>query len=316
MDVMKPILKWVGGKTQILDKVMSSFPKEINNYHEPFIGGGSVLLAFLCFVQDGHIKLNGKVYASDVNGTLIYLYKNIQTNPQQVIEKLKHITEQYFNIPFKVKNDNQKVNRKPNTLDEALQCQETYYYWIRQSYNKLPRDEYSSCLATAYFIFLNKTCFRGVHREGPNGFNVPFGNYKNPSIYNEDHLLIVSSMLNNVIFTNQSFEESLAKVDYGDFVYLDPPYVPENITSFVGYNKDSFTKEQHLKLFDICKFIFKEHDISFVMSNADVEIVRKTFCSSCYEIKIIKCKRAINCKKPNAQTNELLIKFLARNQVL
>ena len=73
----KPIIKWVGGKTQILDKLISEFPTEINNYRETFLGGGSVLLMFLSLVKNGHICLHGNIYAYDLNEPLIYMYKNM-----------------------------------------------------------------------------------------------------------------------------------------------------------------------------------------------------------------------------------------------
>ena len=78
IPIPKPLLKWVGGKTQILDDVMSLFPTKIKNYHEPFIGGGSVLIGLLTYINAGKIKLTGKIYASDLNSNLIGFYKNIQ----------------------------------------------------------------------------------------------------------------------------------------------------------------------------------------------------------------------------------------------
>jgi DNA adenine methylase len=76
---IKPLIKWVGGKTQIIDHILDTFPKDIYNYHELFIGGGSVLLALLEDIKNNKIKLKGNIYAYDFNQTLIYMYKNIQT---------------------------------------------------------------------------------------------------------------------------------------------------------------------------------------------------------------------------------------------
>jgi DNA adenine methylase len=309
MDVTKPILKWVGGKTQIIEKLISQFPHQIKNYHEPFIGGGSVLLAFLCQVQEGKIKLTGKVYASDKNSTLVAFYQNIQQNPDNVIRYLKELVDVYNNIPSNLDNNSHPIRKHINYID-ALKCQEQYYYWIRQCYNELSHEEKISSKGTSYFIFLNKTCFRGLYREGPNGFNVPFGNYKNPSIFDEDHILIVSSLLKDVIFTSQGFNDSLSIVQENDFVYLDPPYVPENSTSFVGYTVDGFTQENHVQLFAWCKDITRTQNIRFVMSNADVEFVRQNFPESIYIIYVIDCRRSINSKKPQARTNEVIIKWV------
>jgi DNA adenine methylase len=296
----KPIIKWVGGKTQIIEKVIEKFPKEINNYHELFLGGGSVLIALLQNIENKTIKLNGNINAYDINETLIHLYKNIQSNLDKVISEINKIINIYNNLNGTI------VNRKPNNILESKTSQESYYYWIRKQYNLLTQGQKNEPLGTAYFIFLNKTCFRGVYREGPNGFNVPFGHYKNPEIINEEHLLRISKLIKDVKFICQSFEKSFENiVSPLDFIYLDPPYAPENIKSFVGYTSSGFNLEQHNLLFTLCK----KHN--FLMSNADVELVKNNFIQEDkYTIEIISCKRSINSKKPNSKTNEVLIKSL------
>jgi DNA adenine methylase len=292
----KPIIKWVGGKTQIIDKIIEKFPTEIINYHELFLGGGSVLLALLQNIEQGIIKINGSINAYDINETLINLYKNIQSNYVDVLLEINKIIFVYNSI-----NDT-SVNRKPENILQAKTSQESYFYWIRKQYNMLTQQEKNTSLGSAYFIFLNKTCFRGVYREGPNGFNVPFGHYKNPEIINETHIEKISKMIKDVRFYCLCFEESFSKIDENDFVYLDPPYAPENINSFVGYTELGFNIKQHELLFSICK------KFKFLMSNSDVELVKNNFNNNDYIIDIILCKRAINSKKPDSKTNELLIK--------
>jgi DNA adenine methylase len=76
INYLKLILKWVGGKTQIIDNIINEFPNTINDYHEIFLGGGSVLLAVLQNIEVGNIKLTGIIYAYDINEPLINLYKN------------------------------------------------------------------------------------------------------------------------------------------------------------------------------------------------------------------------------------------------
>ena len=111
MSITKPVLKWAGGKTQILDEVMSFFPTEIKNYHEPFLGGGSVLLGLLSCVKSGKIKISGSIYASDLNANLVSLYRNIQSSPHELIAEVKKLVEEFNTIKTTV-----QVNRKPKTI--------------------------------------------------------------------------------------------------------------------------------------------------------------------------------------------------------
>lgn len=291
-----PIIKWVGGKTQILERVIGLFPERINNYHEPFLGGGSVLLAFL---QNSDIQLKGKVYASDINPYLIYMYKNIQSNVEQVLECLDEISTEYKKIPI------QNGPRNPKNFLEALKSQESYYYYYRSQFNSLSLEDKQGCWASALFIFLNKTCFRGVYREGPNGFNVPFGNNKNVSIFTKEHLTEISKLIETVDFQCQSFEASICNVQKDDFVYLDPPYAPLNELSFVKYIESGFDLDKHNLLFSMCYHM----PCKFLLSNANVLLVQKSFSDTeKFSIEVIVCRRAIHSSDPSAKAEEVLIK--------
>ena len=300
IEIIKPFIKWVGGKTQIINDVINLFPKYMNNYHEPFVGGGSVLLAILSYINNGLIKLSGKIYASDLNSNLIGLYKNIQSSPDLLIAELNNISNEFNKCKGTI------LNRNALTIETAMSSPESYYFWIRSRFNLLSKEERTSLSASAMMIFLNKTCFRGMYREGPNGFNVPFGNYKNPTLFDEDHIRLVSLLIKDVIFTNCSYVVSVDKVVFGDFIYMDPPYAPENDTSFVSYTADGFNLDSHKTLFNLCGDL-KNKNVKMLMSNSDVMLIKNSFPSHSYTTKVISCRRSINSKTPNSKTNEVLI---------
>lgn len=296
--ISKPILKWVGGKTQIINNIINEFPVQINNYHEPFLGGGSVLFTLLSYIKNGIIQINGNIYASDLNEPLIFVYKNIQNYHIQLFHKLQEFINEFNNC------SNGKIIRKPKNINEAKINKENYYYWIRNLYNNLSSDDKKNIIGSAMFIFLNKTCFRGVFRIGPNGFNVPYGHYVNPEIINKEHLFEIHSLIQNVIFQVADFNLSLTNILSNDFIYLDPPYLPIKKNSFVAYTLNGFNPQNHSNLFNL----IHSFNNKFILSNSDVSFVRDIFNNPKYHIQSILCKRAINSKKPDAKTNELIIK--------
>ena len=242
------------------------------------------------------------IYAYDLNKSLIYLYKNIQTKCDKFIKKISNIVNENNNI---LTNE---INRKPINIIQAKTSRESYYYWIRHQYNSMSENKRTSVLGSAYFLFLNKTCFRGLYRMGPNGFNVPYGHYNNPSIYDIDMLKKISNMIKNVNFIHSSFEQSLLNIKKGDMVYCDPPYVPLNISSFVNYNEEGFDGTMHQKLFTLLKDLSSEN-INWMLSNSFTKLVTDNFNNKkIYSIKKILCKRSINSKKPNSKINEVIIK--------
>ena len=299
--IPKPILKWVGGKTQIIDRLIMDFPVEINNYREAFLGGGSVLLSLLSYVKSGIIKIQGNIYAYDLNEPLIYIYINIQTRHNELYDMLQSIIKDFNEC------GNGEINRKPANIVEAKIAKENYYYWIRSEYNKLCLTDKKGILGSAMFIFLNKTCFRGIFRVGPNGFNVPYGHYNNPEIINKEHLEEIHHLIQNVVFECSDFTTSLTIVEPNDFVYLDPPYAPETDTSFVGYTEKGFNIENHNNLFTLIHILTAANK-KIMLSNADVSLVRENFTNEKYSTLSILCKRSINSKNPDAKAKEVIIK--------
>lgn len=294
--LQKPFLKWVGGKTQILEQVLKSVPKEMNNYHEFFLGGGSVLFAILSLQKMGDITIKGNIYAYDYNKALISLYNNIKLQKERLYDTICEYKTTYENIV------GEEVNRKPKNLTEAKTSKESYYYWLRKCYNET--EDKCSIQASALFMLLNKLCFRGLYREGPNGYNVPYGHYKNPGIITKESLLAISELLQNVTFIHSHFENSFNLLSRYDYVYCDPPYVPENKTSFVDYNSDGFTIKEHKSLFE--KLIeLKKKDIKFSLSNSKVPMLEEYFQKD-YQCEEVVARRAINSKNPEAKTKEVI----------
>lgn len=298
----KPLLKWVGGKSQILDTVLAQLPTTMANYWEPFVGGGSVLLGVLSARRAGTLTITGTVYASDLNPNLIGLYQTIQSNPDALVVEVERLVAAHTQAA-----KGAVVNRSPATEAEALTSAESHYYWVRVRFNALPVAARNTPAAAAMFLFLNKTCFRGLYREGPRGFNVPYGNYKQPTILDRAHLQEVSALLQGVVFSVQPFEAALAAVGPGDVVYLDPPYAPETGTSFVGYTADGFDLESHKRLFELCRQL-RGRGASLLLSNADVKLVRDAFPTTEFETTTVVARRAIHSKKPGATTTEVLVR--------
>jgi DNA adenine methylase len=265
---MKPLLKWVGGKTQLLETILPQIPETLTSYYEPFVGGGSVLLAVLAS------RSPERVYASDVNPALINVYQSVQSSPEAVSVCLRILEQEQGEDP------------------------EAFYYKMRELYNSLPP---TGPQHAALFLYLNKTCFRGVYREGPRGFNVPYGHYKSVELPSLETLTAMSNVLAPVVFTCESFETVLPRAKAGDFVYVDPPYAPETATSFVGYVAGGFP--HHQTLFEGLKAL----PCPFLMSNSDVPLVREAFPDPNYKTCQVLARRAIHSKDPSKSTMEVLI---------
>ena len=174
-----------------------------------------------------------------------------------------------------------------------------YFYHIRKIYNS--RKEIN-LMKVAEFVYLNKTCFRGLFRVNQmGGFNVPYGHYDNPSVCDETSYKQISELISDVEFYCLDFEEGRENIDKGDFVYMDPPYIPEKKNGFISYSKDGFSKEKHETLFKMCK----EAEFKFVLSNSNTDIVKDSLKQ--FTILEVDARRAIHSKNPGSKTKEVLI---------
>lgn len=264
------ILKWAGGKGQLLNELLPEFPRVMRNYYEPFVGGGAVLLRLLEEVKANRITITGRVYASDVNSRLIQLYKHIRDEPERLIIELLSLAHEH----------------------ELSSDKSAYYYKARSEFNANPEPLRTSAL----FVFLNKTCFRGMYREGPNGFNVPYGHYVSPTIVIPSKVRATSELVQNVIFTCEPFHNSLDRASPQDFIYADPPYYG----TWGGYNAGGFT--EHATLFAL----LRSTSCKWVMSNSDSEYVRTQFESAI--VRVVTRRRWANTKVREPTVRELIIK--------
>ena len=227
---LKPVIKWAGGKSQLLKEISARYPRHlgqsISKYAEPFVGGGAVLFDIL-----EKYDLD-KIYISDTNAELINVYKQLKENVLNLIDILSSYEEKY--------------------LKQTGAQRKDFYYEMRSKFNHL--IEYKKSASTiegaSLFIFLNHTCFNGLYRVNKRGeFNVPMGAYKNPKICDAENLRNVSKALSKVDIVCDDYQKSSEFIDKDTFVYLDPPYRPLSVTSsFTSYTEKDFNDRNQKEL--------------------------------------------------------------------
>lgn len=255
--LVAPVLKWVGGKRQLLDELVPLLPKKISAYCEPFVGGGAMLFS----IQP---KL---AYINDINNDLILVYNTIKNDVESLISALTEYK---------------------NEAD--------FFYSVRDwDRDKKKYESLTDVEKAARIIYLNKTCYNGLYRVNNAGeFNSPFGNYKNPNIVNAPVLRAVNFYFNNaaIYFSSTDYAETLYSIPKGTFVYLDPPYDPISSTSnFTGYSKGGFTQADQIRLRKCCDDL-NNRGIKFMLSNSSTKFIRDQY--SAYKITTVHAKRAIN----------------------
>jgi DNA adenine methylase len=251
----RPFLKWAGGKGQLLDVFQNYFPKvlaegKIENYYEPFLGGGAV---FFKIIQEFQID---SAWLYDNNRDLILTYRSIRDDVSGLIQELDQMGTIYID------------------LDEVRQKE--YFYQVRNDFNSqlngLNYKNLSKALIkrAAQVIFLNRICFNGLFRFNSKGeFNVPHGRYKNPRILDAQNLEKVSKLLAGASIKHADFREIAKDVKKRSFVYYDPPYRPLNRTShFTAYSKENFGDAEQKELAKLFAFLDKKKVLQ-MLSNSD-----------------------------------------------
>jgi DNA adenine methylase len=256
---VKPVLKWAGGKRQLLEPILSfvdrAFPHRIEKYYEPFAGGAAVFFALVSRGKFAEARL------SDMNADLIRVYSALRDDADSVVVELQKLLD--------------------------LGHSEEVYYKVRDK-----RPTKVSARA-ARLIYLNRTGYNGLYRVNRSGdFNVPFGRYKTPRILDKPRLLAAAEALQGVELAVEDFEESCKAAKRGDFVYFDPPYVPVSKTaSFAAYHSKAFDLAEHERLAKTFARLSKR-GVSLLLSNSDTPATRELF--SAFDTKTVHATRAIN----------------------
>jgi DNA adenine methylase len=275
--LIKPYLKWAGGKRQLLSEIKKYLPKNIQNYtyYEPFIGAGAVFF-------DLQPK---KAVINDFNTQLVLTYTIIKEDVEELIKLLKQ---------HKEKNN------------------EEYFYKIRNlDRNNIEFNKLTNAEKAARLIFLNKTCFNGLYRVNSQGlFNVPYGNYKNPAICEEIVLRQISNYFNTheINILNRDFEYAVMTAGKNSFIYFDPPYHSPDKTNFTGYQADGFNESEQERLRNVM-IKMTNRGVKCLLSNSDTEYIRELYDYKIFDIISVQAKRCINSDSAGrGNVNEVLVR--------
>lgn len=271
--LVAPVVKWVGGKRQLLPEILKYIPKFGNNkYYEPFIGGGALLFE----LQPKNAVIN------DSNLELINLYKVIKYQLEELIYDLQ---------------------KHHNNAE--------YFYHVRElDRDHLAYGLMSDVEKASRLLFLNKTCFNGLFRVNRAGeFNAPFGNYKNPNIINDSTLKAVHNYFNssNIDFRVGDFALALIDIKKNDFVYFDPPYDPvSSSANFTGYTNNGFGRCEQIRLKELCDSL-NSRGIKFLLSNSSTDFIKDLYKD--YIIEDVMARRVINSNAAlRGEINEVLVR--------
>jgi len=252
-----PILKWVGGKRQLLDALIPLLPEKIGAYCEPFVGGGALLF---CLKPQ-------TAFVNDVNDELIRVYRVVRDDVEALIAALGEFRNEP-DIFYAVRG------------------------WDRDRERYASRSDVEKA---ARLLYLNKTCYNGLFRvNGAGEFNAPFGKYRNPNIANAEALRAVSSYLGSaaIRLTSTDYAEVLETLPKDAFVYLDPPYDPVSDTSsFTGYSRGGFSRHEQIRLRECCDRLHAR-GVKFMLSNSATDFIRELYAG--YHVTEVQAKRTIN----------------------
>jgi DNA adenine methylase len=271
--LVQPFLKWAGGKRQLLPKIREYFPRKFKLYFEPFVGAGAVFFE----LQPRAAVIN------DSNKELVNCYRIVKSQPHRLIAQAR-----------------------------AHPINARHFYRLRRQDRHPGLKTFTALERAARIIYLNKTCYNGLFRVNSRGqFNVPFGNYDDPTIVDDHVIKAVSRYLNKacIQISNDDFADALNGATRDDFIYLDPPYDPlSNTSSFTGYNLTSFGREEQRRLKEVCDDLH-ERGCKLLLSNSATAFVRNLYSDTTkYTLVNVHATRNINSVgSARGKISELLI---------
>lgn len=278
--MVNPVLKWAGGKRQLLDELYARFPAEFNHYHEPMFGGGA--LFFDLEPEDGTIN--------DTNPRLVNFYEQVRDRPEELIDLLKSFSDPE-NEPDP-EREFADTNRKGKEV-------KNYYYQQRELFNRRPNDEsFDELEEAALLLYLNRTCYNGLYRENQSGeFNVPIGRYSNPDWVRKDEIRAASAVLDDTEIFNRDLEYIREYAEEGDLVYFDPPYEPMSPTAyFTDYSAEGFGQEDQERLLELAQEL-DEKGVHVILSNSGVMF--EMYDDAGFHVETEGATRAINSDADN-----------------
>lgn len=254
---MRPFIKWAGGKTQLLESFQPLYPRHVERYIEPFLGGGAVYFQVKALLGPAHAVL------CDNNADLIETFTAVRDQVNEVIKGLRRHKEKHS---------------------------QEHFYEVRG------QQPGSPAARAARLIYLNKTCFNGLYRVNSRGlFNVPFGKYKSPKILDEEALRAASHFLTGADLRVHDFRRLPEIAQAGDFLYFDPPYHPVSQTAnFTSYTSDSFGEKDQRDLAQVYAQLH-ERGCQLMLSNSDTPLVHELYAS--FHIRSLSARRLINSRK-------------------
>lgn len=278
--VAEPVLKWAGGKRQLLEELYARFPETFDSYREPFLGGGAVFFD----LAPAEASLN------DANPRLVNVYEQVRDRPEELIARLES---------FRDPEGDTDESRAFAEADRDGDAVGNYYYQQRALFNRRPASEtFDPLEEAALFVYLNQTCFNGLYRENADGeFNVPIGRYADPDWVQCDRIRAASRALDGVTVTNQDFEAAIEEAGAGDLVYCDPPYEPMSPTAdFTEYSADGFDRDDQERLVETVRRL-DERGVWVVLSNSGVTYDR--YREAGLWVERVGATRAINSDADN-----------------